>query len=560
MAVPHTIEHLKISIIARSTSGASSTFVVARMSAPSGKSVERTFDLKRLSDDARPLHKIAAELGIAVLRPASKVALIEKFEKAVAVANADDGLLTFSPALQPGWHRDAFVTPQKIYGADERLIKAAFSDPPPALSYFSRGSIGDWKQTVGSMIRGNPLLIFITCAALMPPLMRLLEWDQGCGFALIGKTRGGKTTGSILGGSICGGGDEVHAQLVHTLRVAKNGLEPAAPFANDRAFFLDDAQNLPDDDKLKAQVLRNTIYMLHQGRGKERMGFDSPPSWLTVFFICHNQTLRETMIDGRQKHNKAAEARLIEILCDRKYVVFDDIHEEKSASDFADALRRRANRFNGTPFHVLLTELTRQVAKDKNSTVRWLRDRIDSMRRSHLNLSDADYSVGKYFCLAYAAGRFAEEYCDFLPVSADEIRNAIIDIYQRHRMHLAAQSTGSDPVTSIRRYIDQKYTSLLDQRKGKSNAVQGEPVGYITNQRERKEYSFTKEQFAAAVAPYSIYRACDALKAVGLLVHDGTGTSSSERNVTKRNVSSARLWVYCISDRIFEAVSHPTKA
>lgn len=551
MIVPDTIQQLKIEIIGRSPPETSSTFVVVRMSTPSGRSATNIFDLRKLSEDARPLHKMAAALGVVVLRPVAKAALAEKFEKAMATANTIEDLPTFSPALQPGWHGDVFVTPQEIYRTKEQHVQAAFTNPYPELSNYRRGSIEDWKTNAGRMMQGNPLLIFTVCAALMPPLLRLLEWDQGCGFALIGKTRGGKTSLSTFAGSVWGGGDQARADLVLSLRATKNGLEAVAPFANDRVLILDDAQNLPDSDRSKSVLLRDLIYMWATGRGKIRMGYDTPLTWLGIFFISHNQGLKATMADGRQKHDEAAEKRLIEIPCDRKYGVFDDIHKEKSASDFADALRRRSNRYNGAPIDSFLKELVRQVAEDKDDVVRWLNDRVNSMRQSHLTLSDADYSVGKYFCLAYAAGRFAEQYCDILPVSADEIRGAIIEVYHQHRMHLMVQSIASDPVASLRRYIDQNYTSLSDLRAGKSNVVQGQLAGYITDTSERKEYSFRKEQFAEAVAPHSVPHACLALKRDGLLIHDRAKNSSDERNVTKRTIEGERQWVYCVSDRIF---------
>lgn len=545
MNTSDTIDQLKIDIIAR-TSLNGQLLIVLRMSAPNGKTAEKVFELAKLNEDPRPLYRMAGDLSVAVARSSTKAALLEKYEKAADLARADERLPTFIPAFQPGWHGDVYVTPRKIYGDPKGSVRPMFEGVPPALTCHIRGSLDDWKATVGWMMKGNPLVVFAVCAALMPPLLRILEEDQGCGFALIGKTRGGKTSLMSLLGSLYGGGDAQGPRLLHSLRVAKNGLEPAAPFANDRVLLLDDAQNLPGDDKQKAVVLREAIFLLHGTRGKDRMGYEfSSLTWLLVFFICHNLEIWKTMSDGRQRHDEAAEKRLIGIPCNRKYVVFDKLHGENGGADFSDAMRRRSNRYYGAPFDAFLTELTRQVNKDRDAVANWLRERVSSMQ-SHLKLTDADKSVGKYFCFTYAAGRFAEEFCDLLPVNSDEIRESIAEIYRSHRRHVEAQPKADDVLVALRRYIKKHQDSFRDERSGRQSKVKGDVLGYITDTAERKEYSFTPEQFAAAVEPSTIHRTCGELKAARLLLHD------NNRNVTKRDIGGTREYVYCVSARILD--------
>lgn len=545
MTTSNAIDQLKIDIIAR-TSLNGQLLIVLRMSAPNGKTAEKVFDLAKLNEDPRPLYKMAGGLSVAVARPSTKAALLEKYEKAADLARADEKLPTFIPAFRPGWHGDVYVTPRQIYGDQKRSVRPLFEGVPPALTCHIRGSLDDWKDTVGWMMEGNPLVIFAVCAALMPPLLRVLEQDQGCGFALIGKTRGGKTSLMSLLGSLYGGGDSQGPRLLHSLRVARNGLEPAAPFANDRVFLLDDAQNLPGDDKQKAVVLREAIFLLHGTRGKDRMGYEfSSLTWLLVFFICHNLEIWKTMSDGRQRHDEAAEKRLIEIPCKRKYVVFDELHGENGGAAFSDAMRRRSNRYYGAPFDAFITELTRQVNKDRDAVANWLDARVSSMR-IHLKLTDADESVGKYFCFAYAAGRFAAEFCNFLPVDADELRESIAEIYRDHWRYVEVRPKAADLLAVLRRYIKTHHDSFHDERTGKLNTVKGQVLGHITDTAERKEYSFTPDQFAAAVTPSTIHTTCTELKAARLLLHD------RDRNVTKRSIGAEREYVYCVSARILD--------
>lgn len=559
MTIHNTVIPLIVEIVARSVPAASALYVVVRLSTSCGQSAEAVFDLLGLIDDPRSLYKLAAKVGFVALRPATKVALAESLERAVATAKTTE-LPTFIPAVKPGWIGDAYVTPQRVYGDPDGRVRPLLTDVPLSLNGFSEGSIRYWRTVVGEMLAGNPLLIFYVCAALMAPLLKVMGWKEGCGFLLVGQTRCGKTTVGHLGGSVCGGGDSSHPHLVHSLRVARNGLEPDAPFANDRALFLDDAQDLPGNDGEKSIVLRDMIHMLHRGRGKGRMGYGQPAEWQSVFFMAHNQTLRQTMSDGRQRHNKAAEVRLPEIPCDRRYGAFDDIHQMNSASDFADALRRRAEMFYGAPMDVFLTEVTRQVAIDREGLKKWLQGRIDSMREQYLGLSDSDYAVGKFFCLAYAAGRFAEEYCNILPMSANEIRDAVVDVYQSHRRHVGAPLKSVAPIDTLKQYIEKNLSAFTDQRdKLKKDPVRDGAVGYITNESERKEFTFTREQFSRAVAPRLVEHVCPELKNAGLLIHDGRHAAKEDRgspvrewNQTKRVIGGKRRFHYCVSAQILD--------
>lgn len=559
MTIHSTVLPVIVEIVARSVPEASALYVVVRLSMPAGQSAEAAFDLLRLIDDPRPLYKLAAKVGFVALRNATKAALAESLEQAVSTAKTKE-LPTFIPAVKPGWIGDAYVTPQRVYGDPDGWVRPLFTDVPLSLNGFSRGSIRYWRVVVGEKLTGNPLLIFYVCAALMAPLLKVMGWKEGCGFLLVGDTRGGKTTVAHLGGSVYGGGDNSRPQLVQSLRVARNGLEPDAPFANDRAFFLDDAQDLPGNDGDKAIVLRDMIHMLHRGRGKGRMGYGQPAEWQCVFFMAHNQTLRQTMSDGRQRHNKAAEVRLPEIPCDRRYGVFDDIHQENSASDFADDLRRRADMFHGAPMDVFLAEVTKRVAIDREGLKKWLQRHIDSMRRQHLDLSDADYAVGKFFCLAYAAGRFAEEYCNILPMSANEIRDAVVDVYRSHRRHVGALPKSVDPIDTLKQYVQKNLGSFADQRgELKKAPVRDDAVGYLTNESDRKEFTFTREQFSRAVAPHLVAHVCPELKRAGLLIHDGRhspeevrGGPVREWNQTKRVTGGKRRFHYCVSAQILD--------
>ncbi|MFG1343139.1 DUF927 domain-containing protein [Xanthobacter autotrophicus] len=79
-----------------------------------------------------------------------------------------------------GWLGKDFVLPDRVIGSNARGVK--FVDDDGRESTFTRGSHGAWKRTFGQFIRESTVLLTLTAAAFVGPLLAVLGRD---GFPLL---------------------------------------------------------------------------------------------------------------------------------------------------------------------------------------------------------------------------------------------------------------------------------------------------------------------------------------------------------------------------------------
>jgi len=88
--------------------------------------------------------------------------------------------ITF-PAV--GWHvynhKRYYVLPGKIYGASqtENLVYLPKTKSKRAGSFSSRGTLQEWKKSVGASVKGNPIMLFALGLAFLGPLLDLLGME-----------------------------------------------------------------------------------------------------------------------------------------------------------------------------------------------------------------------------------------------------------------------------------------------------------------------------------------------------------------------------------------------
>ena len=73
-----------------------------------------------------------------------------------------------------------------------------------SLNYQALGTPRQWRREFETVLKDNPLLVFMACLPFMPPLLRFAHLE-GCTFALVGETSTGRSTALELAGSIRGG-------------------------------------------------------------------------------------------------------------------------------------------------------------------------------------------------------------------------------------------------------------------------------------------------------------------------------------------------------------------
>ena len=270
----------------------------------------------------------------------------------------------------------AFALPGDIAagGTEERVILA--KDVVGA--YARRGTLDDWKNTVGTLANDHRLLRFYTTAALAGALLHIGGFESGC-FHLFGLSSMGKTTCLRIAASVWGSGAD--GGYVRTWRSTANGLEAALAGANDTCLPLDEV------GQADGRELGQALYMATGGVGKQRMRRDAglKPShvWRVLALSTGEQPI-ETKLNEDAKRGARAHAgqlvRAIDIRVHRTHGVFDVLElGEVSPKAFADRARAPRQTHYGTAG----PEFVRQLVAH-NISAKDVRERVDTFVRDAL--------------------------------------------------------------------------------------------------------------------------------------------------------------------------------
>ena len=120
-----------------------------------------------------------------------------------------------------------------------------------------KGTLKEWKRTVGQVCRGNHLHSFAILASLTPPALNVLG-EEGGFIHCVGGTSVGKSTILELSKSVYG-----HKKL-DSFRTTDNALESLCKNSNDGVLFLDEI------GEIEADALFKAIYMVANGVTKSR--------------------------------------------------------------------------------------------------------------------------------------------------------------------------------------------------------------------------------------------------------------------------------------------------
>ena len=284
----------------------------------------------------------------------------ERLNEYLQTASVDRTLLCVE---RVGWHGQTYVLPDKIIapaGTEETVYQRSHDSDH---HWNVRGTVDEWRQTLGRKCRGNSRLVFAACCGFAGPLLKLVGSESG-GFHLYGPTSTGKTTALIVGGSVCGGGGQ--AGFVQTWRTTVNGLEAVAATHNDASLFLDELS------QVDAHSAGETAYLLGNGMGKTRMnrniGMRKKLTWKLFFMSAGEMTLTEHAASVGRHTRGGADVRLLNIYADasRGWGLFEDLHGAAGPDAFCRDLKDAALSHYGAPFRAFVTQVTKHPHRIKD--------------------------------------------------------------------------------------------------------------------------------------------------------------------------------------------------
>jgi uncharacterized protein (DUF927 family) len=254
-----------------------------------------------------------------------------------------------------GWTPDgaAFVLPDRVLGDGPEPVILSTEGERPAFG--TRGTLDDWRATVGRWCVGDSRLSFAVSIPFAAPLLKLVGAESG-GFHLKGASTdassSGKTTTERAAASVCGA-----PEFLQRWRSTDNALEALAELHNDACLILDEL------NQMEPRAAGESAYMLANGAGKARMDRTASgrpvKRWRLLFLSSGEVGLVEHMA-SIQKRTRAGQAvRMVEIPADAGagFGCFENLHEFQDGAAFSTALCDAAATTYGTPFIAFVENL-----------------------------------------------------------------------------------------------------------------------------------------------------------------------------------------------------------
>lgn len=298
---------------------------------------------------------------------------------------------------------------------------------------------------------GNSRLILAISAALAGPLLEPLGEESG-GFHLSGGSSQGKSTALAVAASVWG-------CAVHSWRATDNAAETMALGASDALLALDEIS------QAEGKTVDALAYMLANGSGKARMRRDTTArlvtTWRTLFLSTGEAGLADKMAEAGKRARAGQEVRVVEVPADagRGLGLFEDLHGDMPAADFARALRASAEAHRG---HVARAFLARLV-QDLDGHVAAARAYREAWLRDHLP-KDAHGQVARVagrFALAAAAGELAAELLDWGTGTAEQAAAKCFRAWLAARGGSGAAEI-RDGLAQVRAFLEQHGSSRFE--------------------------------------------------------------------------------------------------
>ncbi|MCJ2073390.1 DUF927 domain-containing protein, partial [Methylobacterium sp. J-030] len=169
-----------------------------------------------------------------------------------------------------GWHligeQRVFVLPDAVIGQPE--TETVILTGAAAAPYARKGTLQDWRDSVGRLTAGHGRLILALATAFAGPLVDLVGGEGG-GVNLYGASSRGKTTALKAAASVWGRGAS-DPGFVRSWRATANAQEATAAIVTDTLLCLDEIGVAEGRDAAMA------VYQLASGVGKGRSARTAP--------------------------------------------------------------------------------------------------------------------------------------------------------------------------------------------------------------------------------------------------------------------------------------------
>jgi putative DNA primase/helicase len=421
-------------------------------------------------------------------------------------------------ALQTGWSNTefkAFVLPDTVIGPQGAGV-AYQSGERGIEEYTTAGTLAGWQAGTAAMAVGNPLLVLALSAAFAGPVLARCNAESG-GIHLIGDSSTGKTTAIEAACSVWGG-----PNFKRSWRTTGNGLEGAAALFNDSLLALDEISEC--DPRQVGEV----VYMLGNGRGKQRAGRTGSARavarWRSSVLSTGERSIATTMTEGGHRVKAGQSVRLLDVPAQRTFGAWDNLHQFDTGTAFSDALKIEAATHYGHAGRAFLEKLTR----DHDVSFSDALDTIKAMPEFQApgGEGQAKRAAGRFAVLALA-GELATGYGITGWAEGDAIKAAGVGfaawLSLRGGMGQGNSERGqiTERITSfIERHGDSRFSDADDTDEQRVLLVR-DRAGWWRAAGEGRTYLFTADGLREALKGFDFNRALDTLQEVGAIAAAG---------------------------------------
>jgi uncharacterized protein (DUF927 family) len=370
-------------------------------------------DLHVTSGDRDPLARLASA-GLEIYEPSDRNRLrkilahpIDRYARVVR---------------RTGWHHGTFILPHKAIGASNDELHVWDGDESHEHAFRPNGTLEEWQSQIAEPIQGHPLLILAMSMAFVGPCLRLADYPEDFGLNLYGPSSRGKTTALDIAASVWGSPD----RFSRTWRGTSNGFESIAAARNDTLLVLDELR------QVNSQDLSACVYMLSQGRGKQRANRSGDArrthEWRLGYLSSGETSIADHLRSAPNQRPMAGQhIRCLEVpLPDEGQGIFDHVAAPQTAAELAQTLKHCARTTYGTAGPAYINGIAKDLARACNR-LQELSDQFHQVGLSTPEMAMADGQVQRalgHFSMIYAAGALACE-SSVLPFPSTRILDAV---------------------------------------------------------------------------------------------------------------------------------------
>lgn len=376
-------------------------------------------------------------------------------------------------------------------------------------AFATAGTIKGWKEGVAAPSLGNPVLMLGICIALAGPLLRILQINGG-GVHLIGRSSTGKSLAQFIGGSAWG--SPGRDGFVCSWDMSRVGVENLATPRNDTLLCLDEISRVDPTE------VQRIVYALANGQGKATMSRDRSANplktWRILMLSSGERTLAEhAALSGNPAH-AGAELRMIDVLTDRQYGVFDTLHGHASSAELHRHLTTEINEHHG----LAGIEFVKRLIDDDE---RRIKNRFKDLRTHFSSSSPQGNRIADRFALIATAGELASEY-KLLPWRQGESLTAMRQFYNEW---LATAGCGEAEDRRVMRQLAdfiERHGNRFAELRSEATKIPN-CAGYLQRNTHNKEtlYLFNRSGLAEACPGLGLDRVVRILSAAGVIAtHD----------------------------------------